>query len=83
MPVTFELGPEESRCTIHMSGLLTLADLEQGVDLQIAAGAWTRQTLIDTTDATGMMVMFSEVKELVAFMKGRVISALRSGRTAR
>jgi hypothetical protein len=72
MPVTFELGPEAHRCTIHMSGLLTLADLEQGVDLQIAAGAWTRQTIIDTTDATGMTVVFSGILELVVFMRRRV-----------
>src|SRR3954465_9840951 len=58
MPVSFELGPGDRRCTIRFSGPLTLTDAQASLEWQISSGAWERGALLDMTDATGISIDF-------------------------
>jgi hypothetical protein len=69
MPVTFET--HDHRCMIRLTDLITLVDVETGLNAQIHAGAWARQTIVDTTEATGIDVPFTAIEHLLAFIARR------------
>ena len=80
-PMRFELGPGEHRCTIHLSGVVTREDLEAGVIAQVAAGAWTRQTLLDGTHVTDMTALWRDMQQLVQFVRSTTQGLPPRGRT--
>lgn len=82
MPVTVTHDEARERCTIQLTGLITLGDLEAGVDQQVAAGGWRLPTAIDTSDATGISLNFSDIQQLVAFVGVRVARHGRRGPVA-
>ncbi|MGC4084193.1 MAG: hypothetical protein QM736_19300 [Vicinamibacterales bacterium] len=81
MPMRFELGPGEHRCTIHLSGVVTREVLEAGVIAQVAAGAWTRQTLLDGTHVTDMTALWRDMQQLVQFVRSTTQGLPPRGRT--
>lgn len=60
MPMTFEYSPGDTRCTIRYDGVIERADLTAGIRAQIEAGAWTCETVIDTTAATGIQTFYAD-----------------------
>lgn len=71
MPFHFEGHPDERRCTLRLSGVVTAADLKEMIDTQIAERAWTWDALIDTTEATDMTLAFGEMLEQARFVGRR------------
>jgi hypothetical protein len=71
MPVSFELGPGDRRCTIRFSGPLTLNDAQASLEWQISSGAWERGALLDMTDATGISIDFHHVRGFAAYVATR------------
>jgi len=71
MPVSFELGPGDRRCTIRFSGPLTLDDAQKSLDWQIDSGAWERGALMDFSDTTGIEVQFQNVRGFAAYVTTR------------
>jgi hypothetical protein len=82
MPVRFDLGPEPNRCTLHLSGVITAEDWKNGVELQIAAGAWTRRMLWDASEATDVCPGYRETEELIKFVRRAAIGRPPRGRMA-
>jgi hypothetical protein len=72
MPVSVTQDGARGRCLIQLTGLITLGDLETGVDQQVAAGWWALPTVIETSDATGITLNFSDIQQLIAFVSLRV-----------
>jgi len=71
MPVSFELGPGDQRCTIRFSGQLTLNDAQASLDWQIGSGAWQRGALLDMSDATGIEIQFQHVRGFAGYLTTR------------
>ena len=71
MPVAFELGPGDRRCTIRFSGPLTLDDAQTSLEWQIGSGAWERGTLLDMSDSTGIAMDFQRVRGFAAYVATR------------
>jgi hypothetical protein len=71
MPVSFELGPGDRRCTIRFSGQLTLDDAQASLDWQIASGAWERGALVDMSDTTGIAIHFQHVRGFAGYVTTR------------
>jgi hypothetical protein len=65
MSMTVELNASRRRCTICLSDTISLWDLHAGVRSQVDANAWTWQTLIDTTAATGVAATRDDVQGMV------------------
>lgn len=82
MAIRFELGPGDHRCTVHCTGTITLEDLQRAVDLQIAAGTWQRHVLYDTTEATGCVLHFDALQELVRYVERAIVGLPPRGRMA-
>lgn len=61
MPMTFEWERGTPRCTIRLTGRIVLGDLTAGIHAQADAGAWTCQTVIDTTGATGIDTHYPDI----------------------
>lgn len=72
MSVTVSLDPERQWCTATFSGEITLADMEDASLQQIAAGAWSRPTLYETSDASSIVVHATDVQQFVLFLEKHV-----------
>lgn len=65
MPVRLEHSAAANHCTLHLTGTITLADLERAVDLRLSAGAWALPAVYDTTHADGIALHLVDVEQLV------------------
>lgn len=75
MPVLFTFGPGPTRCTIEMSGVITLSDSERAIVHIVAARTWSRQTIVDMTTVTGLLLHFQDVHDLTTFIDARTRDA--------
>jgi hypothetical protein len=80
MSTTLELDPNGRRCTIRLAGAVTLPDIERCIDHQIACGAWTLDTVIDTTESTDIQLGFDGVQQLISYLKHRGAELPHRGR---
>jgi hypothetical protein len=62
MTMTFEYEPGAPRCAIRLTGEIDRDDLTAGIEAQVAAGAWTCETVIDTTAATGIRTHYPDAE---------------------
>lgn len=81
MPMTFEAGPGDDRYTLHLSGSVTLDDIEAAAHAQIAAGAWGSRLLIDATYVTTVAPDWREIQELALFLRNATRHLPPRGRT--
>jgi hypothetical protein len=69
--MAFDVDPDGRRCTMRLSGSITYADLEAGIDAQIASGAWTYQTVIDTLAADGILTRYDDARQVLSTIQSR------------
>jgi hypothetical protein len=72
MATTFETDPGRRRCTIRLTGVISLADLKAGVRTQIDAGVWTWDTVVDATGATGTETTAADIVRVTNMIDGEV-----------
>jgi hypothetical protein len=71
MAMSFELHPDGRRCTIRLTGTIVLRDLVAGIEAQLAAGAWTRETVVDTTGADRIDTLYPDTQHVVGLLRSR------------